>query len=274
MERLLEGARHLGRLQHRHRPLGHRLGDRGDVDGLEVLLVQPGDRGLTGDAQDRDGVGAGRVEAGDHVGAGRTGGADADADVAGLGPGVALGHVRGALDVPGQHVLDAAVLAHRVVEGVDRRARQPERLGRALQLQDLHGGVDRAHLRHAPLTSLAREPLDAAEQRRVVQAAVALGPQRPDQLGGHRAQRDGHALGPGGVDDDAHVLVVQVDPEAGLELPGQHAGALAVHAPCCRPGRRPAPSGPPRCPPRTRAGRRWPRRPARSCRPRSAGWPP
>ena len=34
-----------------------RLGDRGDVDGLEVLLVQLGDRRLAGDAQDRDRVG-------------------------------------------------------------------------------------------------------------------------------------------------------------------------------------------------------------------------
>ncbi len=48
------------------------------------------------------------VQAGDHVGAGRAGGADADADVAGRGAGVALGHVRGALDVAGQHVVDAA----------------------------------------------------------------------------------------------------------------------------------------------------------------------
>ena len=41
VERLLERAGHLRRLQHRDRPLGDRLGDRGDVDGLEVLLVQP-----------------------------------------------------------------------------------------------------------------------------------------------------------------------------------------------------------------------------------------
>ena len=34
---------HLRRLQHGHRHLGHRLGDGRDVDGLEVLLVQPGD---------------------------------------------------------------------------------------------------------------------------------------------------------------------------------------------------------------------------------------
>ena len=109
VERLLEGARHLGRFQHGDRHLGQRLGDRRDVDGLEVLLVQLGHRRLPGDAQDRDRVGAGGVQAGDHVGAGRPAGADAHADVAGRGPGVALGHVRGALDVAGQGVVQAAV---------------------------------------------------------------------------------------------------------------------------------------------------------------------
>jgi hypothetical protein len=111
VERLLERARHLGRLQHGHGQLGDRLGDGGDVDRLEVLLVQPRDRRLAGDAQDRDRVGRRRVEPGEHVGAGRSGGADADADIAGGGAGVALGHVGGPLDVAGQHVGDGAALA-------------------------------------------------------------------------------------------------------------------------------------------------------------------
>ena len=58
VEGLLERARHLRRLEHGGRPLGHRLGDAGDVDGLEVLLVQARARRLAGDAQDRDAVGA------------------------------------------------------------------------------------------------------------------------------------------------------------------------------------------------------------------------
>jgi hypothetical protein len=77
VERLRERARHLGRLQHGHRQLGDRLGDGGDVDRLEIFLVQPRHRRLAGDAQDRDRVGPGRVQPGDHVGAGRPGGADA-----------------------------------------------------------------------------------------------------------------------------------------------------------------------------------------------------
>ncbi|MNO49426.1 hypothetical protein D3C76_397780 [compost metagenome] len=67
----LEGIWHLARLQHGGCPLGHRLDDAGDVDGLEVFLVHTGARRLAGDAQDRDGVGRGTVQAGDHVGAGR-----------------------------------------------------------------------------------------------------------------------------------------------------------------------------------------------------------
>jgi hypothetical protein len=44
------------------------------------------------------------------------GGADADPDVARPDRGVALGHVRGGLDVPGEHVGDPAVAAQRGIE--------------------------------------------------------------------------------------------------------------------------------------------------------------
>jgi hypothetical protein len=156
VERLLEDARHLGRLQHGHRHLGDRPRDRRDVDRLEVLLVQAGDRRLPGDAQDRDRVGGRRVEAGDHVRARRPGRADAHADVAGLGAGVPLGHVRGALDVPGQHVLDGAAVAQRTVERIDRRTRQAEGVRDTLPLQDVHGGLDRPHAGHGCLLSGSR----------------------------------------------------------------------------------------------------------------------
>ena len=61
VEGLLERPRHLGGLEHGHRQLRQRLGDRGDVDGLEVLLVQPRHRRLPGDAEDRDRVRRGGV---------------------------------------------------------------------------------------------------------------------------------------------------------------------------------------------------------------------
>ena len=147
VEGLLEHARHEARLAHGHRPFGHRLGDRFDVDRLEVLLVELGARRLAGDAQDRQGIGDGGVEAGDHVGAGRARGADADADIAGHRPGVAVGHVRGALDMAGQDVADAAMLAHRGIERVDRRARHAERDRDALALQHAHRRLHGRHLR-------------------------------------------------------------------------------------------------------------------------------
>ena len=109
VEGLLEHARHQRWLTHGHGPLGDRLGDGLDVHSLEVFLVQPSTRCLAGDAENRDRVSPGGVEAGDHVGASRARGADAHADVAGLGAGVALGHVRGAFDVASQNVTDAAV---------------------------------------------------------------------------------------------------------------------------------------------------------------------
>ena len=148
MERLLERSGHLRGLEHGHRHLGERRRDGGNIDGLEVLLVQPRHRGLAGDAQDRDRVGRCGVQPGDHVGACRSGRADADADVAGDRSGVALGHVRGALDVAGEDMADAAVVLHRRVERVDRGAREAEDGVDALLLQDGDCGVDGAHAWH------------------------------------------------------------------------------------------------------------------------------
>src|SRR3546814_7705045 len=47
-----------------------------------------------------------------------------DADVAGAGAGVALGHVGGALDVAGQDMVDRLALLHGGVERVDRRSEE------------------------------------------------------------------------------------------------------------------------------------------------------
>ena len=62
----------------------------------------------------------------------------------------------------------------------------------------------------------------------MVEAAVAAGDQRGDQLGDHRAERDDDARLAGGRRDDAQVLVVQGEPEARRELAGEHVRALAV----------------------------------------------
>src|SRR5579875_3668394 len=69
--------------------------------------------------------------------------------------------------------------------------------------------------------------LDELEQRRVVQAAVPARLQRGDELRDERSERYHHTGLAGGLGDDAHVLVVQGDAEAGLEVAGQHGRALA-----------------------------------------------
>ena len=54
VKRLLKTTRHQRRLHDGDRPFGHGLGDRIDIDGLKVFLVEPRARRLSGDAQDRD----------------------------------------------------------------------------------------------------------------------------------------------------------------------------------------------------------------------------
>src|SRR6202140_4092878 len=59
---------------------------------------------------------------------------------------------------------------------------------------------------------------DQLQQRRMIEPAVALRLQRGDELRGDRAERDHHAGLARGGRDDAHVLVVQRDAEAGPEV--------------------------------------------------------
>ena len=93
VKRLLKRARYLRRFHDRGRPFADRLGDRLDVHRLEIFLVHARARRLARDAQNRNRIRGCRVQPGDHIGAGRARGADAHADVAGRGAGVALGHV-------------------------------------------------------------------------------------------------------------------------------------------------------------------------------------
>src|SRR5262245_16108544 len=55
----------------------------------------------------------------------------------------------------------------------------------------------------------AGQPLDTAEQARVVEPAVAVGAGRSHQLGDERTERDDHTGLTRGRGDDAEVLVVQ-----------------------------------------------------------------
>src|SRR5690606_17966295 len=115
---------------------------------LEILLVEARARRLAGYAEDRDRIGRGRIEAGDHVGAGRTRGADAQADIAGAGPGIAFRHVACALDVAGKDMADRAPRLQRRIEGVDRRARYAEGTIDAFLLQNQDRCIDSTHFSH------------------------------------------------------------------------------------------------------------------------------
>ena len=148
---LLEHAGHQRGLAHRHAPFRDRLADGLDVHRLEVFLVEPGARRLTGDAEDRYRIGAGRIQASDHVGAGRATGADAHTDVAGARPGVALGHVRGAFHMPRQHVGNGLALTQLGVQRVDGGTRHTEGLGDAFLFHHEHGGHRGFHLGHVCL---------------------------------------------------------------------------------------------------------------------------
>jgi hypothetical protein len=79
--------------------------------------------------------------------------AHADTDVPGPCPGVALGHVRGSLDVPGKDVADGPVGTHGRVERVDRRSGHAEGLRHTFALKDFHGGLCRSHPGHRVLPS-------------------------------------------------------------------------------------------------------------------------
>ena len=151
MEGLLEDARHEPGLARHDRPFGDGLGDLGDLDGLEVLLVEPGARRLAGDAEDGDRIRGGGIEAGDHVGAGGAGRADANPDVAGAGAREALGHVRRALHVAREHVADGVSRPQRRVERIDGRAGNAEGLGDAFFLHHENRGGRRRHPGHERL---------------------------------------------------------------------------------------------------------------------------
>ena len=153
MEGLAENARNQRGLAHGDRPFRHRLGDGLDIDGLKVFFIQARAGGLSSDAQDRDRIRNGGVETGDHIGAGRTGGADADADIAGLGTRIALGHVRCAFDVARQNMIDRSALLQRRIQRIDRSARHAERADDAFLFQNAHCCIDCPHLRHVSLRS-------------------------------------------------------------------------------------------------------------------------
>ncbi len=109
---------------HKEVVLGDGQGDAGDVDLLKRVATEDLGGDLTGDGDDGDAVEHGCGYARDEVCRTRPGGGHADADLA-RGAGVAVGHVRGALLVADEDVVDGE-LAQGVVDGEDGSARVAE----------------------------------------------------------------------------------------------------------------------------------------------------
>jgi hypothetical protein len=148
VERLLEDEGDERRLLHGDGPLGDRRGYGGDIDGLKILLVEARPRRLAGDAEDRDRIRRGRVEAGDHVGAGRPRGADTEAYIAVLRPCIALRHMRGAFDVAREDMADRSAPSQRRIKRIDRSTRHTESTVDPLLFQNMNCRIDGAHLGH------------------------------------------------------------------------------------------------------------------------------
>src|SRR6478736_6458323 len=71
-------------------------------------------------------------------------------------------------------------------------------------------------------SSATGEALHASQQCGMVEPTVTDGLGRGHQLGEQRADRDDNAGLPGGGGDDAEILVVQFDPEPGVEGAVEH----------------------------------------------------
>ena len=137
---VLDGGHQPGVLDDRHR-------DALDVGLLERVGADQVRRHLAGDADDRRRVEVGVGDRSHQVGRPGAGRGDGDADPAGR-PGVALGHVAGALLVAHEVVADRCGRRRpRVVQRQDRAARKAEHVGHALGLEAADDRLGAGHLR-------------------------------------------------------------------------------------------------------------------------------
>ena len=146
-ERLLHRRHDVLDARHEVAVLGDRQRDASDVRFLERVVADQLAGHLPGDADHRHRVHHRGGDAGDEVRGARTRRRHRDAD-APAGPGVAVRHVRCALLVANQHVLDR-IVEHRVVGREDRSARISKDGGDALVDEtfpdDLRAGSLRGH---------------------------------------------------------------------------------------------------------------------------------
>ena len=152
-EGLPENPRHHGGFLDAVGFLGDGLADLGDIHGLEGFAPKLRPHVLAGDGQDRDGVHLGGVKACHEIGCTGSGGGGAHADGVDR-PGVAVGHVDGPFLVPGNHVLDLAVILHRLVKWQNPGPGYSENVADPLVVKDRNRRIRCSHLRHNRLLSL------------------------------------------------------------------------------------------------------------------------
>src|SRR5262249_16281320 len=116
-----DGARDIFHLGDHHVVLGDGHGDAGDIDFLKRVGAEEFAADLTGYADNGRGVEHGSGDASHHVGGAGAGSGHGHAHAA-RGTGVAVGHVRGALLVPDENMVQLGS-AQRVVHGEDGAAR-------------------------------------------------------------------------------------------------------------------------------------------------------
>src|SRR5579864_2463608 len=119
-ERLANGARDIFGAGDHHIVFGDGHGDAGNVDFLEGVGAEQLAADLSGDADDWRRVEHGGGDAGDHVGSAGAGSGHGDSYAA-AGTRVAVGHVRGALFVADENVVQLG-LAERVIDRKNRAA--------------------------------------------------------------------------------------------------------------------------------------------------------
>ena len=143
-ESFADAAPDVADARHQRVVLGDGQGHARDVDLLEGVAADQLGAHLAGDAHHRRGIHHGGGDAGDHVGRPGTGGGYSHAHLA-AGARVTVRHVRGALLMPCQSVVDLGKLPYGVVSGEDGSAGVAEHVGHALANQTLPNNFRACH---------------------------------------------------------------------------------------------------------------------------------
>ena len=166
-ENFAERARDIFRPGDHHVVFGDRHGDAGDVHFLKGIGAEHLAADLPGDADHRGRIQHGRGNAGDHVGGARAGSGHGDADAA-RGARIAIGHVRGALFVAHENVMQLG-FAKRIVDRKNRAAGIAEDVTHAEARQCFTKDFRTSHFHRVLPEDPGREP-DEKESGREVTA--------------------------------------------------------------------------------------------------------